>query len=88
MSKSSALKKLTINPTDHFTDYVSAVIGIFIIFVAVLWLFKRGSYQGPVSLECTFQDTALGLLISFGTVDLRYDHFSFAQIDRRSCGAY
>jgi hypothetical protein len=25
-------------------DYVSAVIGIFIIFVALLWVFKRMSY--------------------------------------------
>ncbi|KAM0693232.1 hypothetical protein Q7P36_006485 [Cladosporium allicinum] len=29
-------------------NYVSAVIGIFIIFVSLLWLFKRKSYQGPV----------------------------------------
>jgi hypothetical protein len=26
------------------------VVGIFIIFVAVLWLLKKKSYQGPVSL--------------------------------------
>lgn len=35
--------------TDNQPDYVSAVVGIFIVFVSVLWLFKRKSYQGPVS---------------------------------------
>lgn len=29
-------------------NYVSAVVGIFIVFVAVLWFFKRKSYQGPI----------------------------------------
>jgi hypothetical protein len=39
--------------TDIYLDYVSAVVGIFIVFVAVLWLFKRKSYQGPVSFYCS-----------------------------------
>ncbi|KAM0716361.1 hypothetical protein Q7P37_007806 [Cladosporium fusiforme] len=29
-------------------NYVSAVVAIFIVFVCVLWLFKRKSYQGPI----------------------------------------
>lgn len=30
------------------TDYVSGVVGIFIIFVVGLWIAKKGKYHGPV----------------------------------------
>ena len=32
------------------TDYVSAVVGIFLMFTSGLWLAKRRQYKGPVSL--------------------------------------
>lgn len=38
-------------PVDANTmNYVSAVVGIFVVFVVVLWVVKRKTYQGPVGL--------------------------------------
>ena len=31
------------------TDYVSAVLGIFVLFVGILWILPRKTYAGPVS---------------------------------------
>lgn len=33
------------------SDYVSAVVGIFLLFVCGLWFFKRGTYEGPVCIQ-------------------------------------
>ena len=67
-----------ITSTDIHSDYVSAVVGIFIVFVAVLWLFKRKSYQGPVSLcgECLVPAVNADRLAT----DIRHGRFSFASI--------
>lgn len=37
----------TIPVNDNTMNYVSAVVGIFLLFVCGLWFFKRGTYEGP-----------------------------------------
>jgi hypothetical protein len=32
-------------------NYVTAVLGVFIVFVCILWFWKRGRYEGPVSFS-------------------------------------
>jgi hypothetical protein len=68
---------------DIYLDYVSAVVGIFIIFVAVLWLFKRKSYQGPVSF-CYSRRGLLSPLMS-SISDLRHHHSATGFATRSNC---
>jgi RsiW-degrading membrane proteinase PrsW (M82 family) len=55
---------------DIHSDYVSAVVGIFIVFVAVLWLFKMKSYQGPVSLRCLRRSLCSLLIVQLQIFDI------------------
>ena len=43
----------------------SAVIGIFIVFMAVLWFFKRKTYEGPViNISDVLLEPVLDMLIT------------------------
>ena len=47
-------------------DYVSAVVGIFLLFVCGLWFFKRGTYEGPVRIQSIAQALLL-IYVSSGS---------------------
>lgn len=63
------------------SDYVSAVVGIFIVFVSMLWLFKRKSYDGPASPHLSPTDMVhvhIRSLLTLRFPGLRHDYHSLA----------